>query len=111
MDAEGDGVVHVQGVAHPLPSVRAAACAALASLDQAACAALGDEELHRIWAWLQHSARGDPAAAVRAAAIKTAGHLAQLSHSLQYPGARYRNSCPGHNDVEECTRQCRAPGG
>ncbi|BDA41093.1 probable HEAT repeat-containing protein 6 at N-terminal half [Coccomyxa sp. Obi] len=76
-----------KGVAHPLPSVRAAAFAGLSSLDQAACAALGDEELHRVWGWLRRSASGDPAAAVRAAALKTAGCLAQLPHSLQHPGA------------------------
>ncbi|CAL8466624.1 g6160 [Coccomyxa elongata] len=81
------GSIVPQGIAHPLPVVRAAAFAALASLDQAACAALRNGELHRVWGWLQHSARGDAAAAVRAAALKTAGCLAQLPRSLQCPGA------------------------
>lgn len=98
MYAEGDGFGNVQGVAHPLPVVRAAAIAALASLDQAACAALGKGELHRIWGWLKHSACRDPAAAVRAAALKAAGCLAQLPHSLQCPGAASHGgasvSCP-----------------
>lgn len=82
-------LTRVQGLEHPLPAVRSGAVAALASLSPAACTALGEEEMQRVWGWLRRAASADsePAAAVRAAAAKTVGSLAQLPHSLQYPGA------------------------
>ncbi|KAK9916388.1 hypothetical protein WJX75_002097 [Coccomyxa subellipsoidea] len=76
-----------KGVEHPVPAVRAAAMSALASLDQTVCAALSVQELQHVWGWLLSCAKTEPAAAVRAAALKTAGGLAQLKCSLDYPGA------------------------
>lgn len=76
----------VQGMEHPVPAVRAAAMSALASLDQTVCAALSVQELQYVWGWLLSCAKTESAAAVRAAALKSAGSLAQLKCSLDYPG-------------------------
>ena len=77
---------HEQGEEHNVPAVRAAALTALASLDETACAALSSSQLQRLWGWLFDSAEVECNTAVRNAALKTAGTLAQLRCSLEYPG-------------------------
>ncbi|EIE26348.1 hypothetical protein COCSUDRAFT_39464 [Coccomyxa subellipsoidea C-169] len=78
---------YLKGEEHNVPAVRAAALTALASLDETARAALSSSQLQRLWGWLFDSAEIECNTAVRNAALKTAGTLAQLRCSLEYPGA------------------------